>query len=305
MDIALENHRIITEEDDYIPVWIEHFLIDRRAQGITRGTREFYGVKLKAFLKYCDSQIITNISQITPQSIRDYLIFLEDTGHNHGGIHCHYRTLKTFLRFYWNEVEPPLRNPIEKVKAPRVETEIIEGVNKDIFEKLLAVTETKRDCALLCFMFDTGCRASEVIHLEKNDVNLVSGAVVIRHSKSKKPRIVFLGRRSRLALRKYLREENHGLFLFQSRYKAPLTYWGLREILRRLSEKASLEMSSPHDFRRGFALAMLRNGADVFSLQSLMGHSDLQVLRRYLKQTDEDLHFAHMKGSPVDKGEEY
>ena len=72
-------------------------------------------------------------------------------------------------------------------------------------------------------------------------------------------------------------------------------------VVVRLSKKAGIKAPSPHDFRRGFALEMLRNGIDVFSLQSLMGHSDLQVLRRYLKQTNKDLHLAHIKGSPVDK----
>jgi site-specific recombinase XerD len=53
---------------------------------------------------------------------------------------------------------------------------------------------------------------------------------------------------------------------------------------------------TPHDFRRAYALIMLRNGVDIFALQKLMGHSDLQVLRRYLAQTDEDIHTAHMRG---------
>ena len=57
---------------------------------------------------------------------------------------------------------------------------------------------------------------------------------------------------------------------------------------------------TPHDFRRAFALIMLRNGVDIFALQKLMGHSDLQILLSYLAQTDQDIHTAHMRGSPVD-----
>jgi len=57
---------------------------------------------------------------------------------------------------------------------------------------------------------------------------------------------------------------------------------------------------TPHDFRRAFALVMLRNGVDIFALQKLMGHSDLQILRCYLAQIDQDIHNAHMRGSPVD-----
>ncbi|HQN44833.1 MAG TPA: site-specific integrase, partial [Anaerolineaceae bacterium] len=63
---------------------------------------------------------------------------------------------------------------------------------------------------------------------------------------------------------------------------------------------AGVEPPSPHDFRRAFALAMLRAGVDVLSLQKLMGHSSLQVLQRYVKQTDLDAQRAHEKGSPVE-----
>jgi site-specific recombinase XerD len=80
-----------------------------------------------------------------------------------------------------------------------------------------------------------------------------------------------------------------------------MTYAALRTALRRRAQLAGLdEIPTPHAFRRAFALVMLRNGVDVFALQKLMGHSDLQVLRRSLAQTDEDIQTAHMRGSPVD-----
>ena len=81
-----------------------------------------------------------------------------------------------------------------------------------------------------------------------------------------------------------------------------MTYTALRGLLRRRAQLAGIEkIPTPHDFRRAFALVMLRNGVDVFALQKLMGHSDLQVLRRYLAQTDQDVQIAHMRGSPVDR----
>ena len=80
-----------------------------------------------------------------------------------------------------------------------------------------------------------------------------------------------------------------------------MTYNALRCLLRRRADVAGIKgIPTPHDFRRAFALIMLRNGVDIFALQKLMGHSDLQVLRRYLAQTDQDVQIAHMRGSPVD-----
>ncbi len=79
-----------------------------------------------------------------------------------------------------------------------------------------------------------------------------------------------------------------------------LTYNGLRELLRRRARAAGVDEPSPHDFRRGFALAMLRAGVDVLSISRLMGHTSLAVLQRYIKQTDMDGMIAHAKGSPVE-----
>jgi integrase/recombinase XerD len=81
--------------------------------------------------------------------------------------------------------------------------------------------------------------------------------------------------------------------------KRPI-YSGLRQIMRRRSEKARVDTPGLHDFRRYFALQCLRNGVDIFTLQRLMGHADIQVLRRYLAQTDSDTQEGHRRAGPVD-----
>ena len=90
--------------------------------------------------------------------------------------------------------------------------------------------------------------------------------------------------------------------LLPSKNGARLGYGGLVHILKSSAKEAGVPVPGAHDFRRAFALNCLRNGVDIYSLQKLMGHADLQVLRRYLKQTNQDLCEAHRKGSPVDNG---
>ena len=81
----------------------------------------------------------------------------------------------------------------------------------------------------------------------------------------------------------------------------PITFNGLRLLLERGAKRAKLSNKPKlHGFRRAFALNVLRSGVEIFVLQRLMGHADLQVLRRYLAQNDEDNQLAHMRGSPVD-----
>lgn len=103
-------------------------------------------------------------------------------------------------------------------------------------------------------------------------------------------------------MRAYLKTRNDSSpAAWVSDEKERITYGGLRAIIFRRAKQAGIKKPSLHSFRRAFAINMLRAGVDVFSLQRLMGHADLQVLRRYLAQTTEDIAQAHRLGSPVDK----
>jgi integrase/recombinase XerD len=159
-----------------------------------------------------------------------------------------------------------------------------------------------RDKAAILVLLDTGARAQEFLDLNLEDIDLATGSVLIRKGKGRKPRMVFIGRKSRRAIRAYLRyRRDKNLAVWVTREGDRLTYTGLRGIVRRRAQSAGLkDEPSLHDFRRAFAINMLRNGVDIFALQKMMGHADLQVLRRYLAQTDQDIQNAHMRGSPVD-----
>jgi integrase/recombinase XerD len=159
----------------------------------------------------------------------------------------------------------------------------------------------KRDRAVMLFLLDTGVRASELISITLADINLITGDVFIKLGKGKKDRNVFLGSKTRKALRAYLRlriDSSNALWTTDD--GEPLTYWGLKMIMRRRANQAKVKTPELHAFRRWFALTCLRTGMDIYSLQELMGHADLQVLRRYLKQTNQDIREAHHRASPVD-----
>jgi len=298
---------IVLSQHDYIPILVESFLIDRRAQGLSASTIDFYRKKLKYFLAYCDAQAITQISQLTSDLIRRYLIDLVEM-HNQGGVHACFRPLRTLL--YWVESEEIMpaawKNPMRKVKAPKVSAETIEPVSIQDVTALLATCTAgfsgMRDKAIILTLLDTGARAQEFLDLNLEDMDLASGSALIRKGKGRKPRMVFLGRKSRRAIRAYLRHRRDAnLAVWATKDGDRLTYSALRGIVRRRALLAGLTGEPAlHDFRRAFAINMLRSGVDIFALQKLMGHADLQVLRRYLAQTDQDLQISHLRGSPVD-----
>jgi site-specific recombinase XerD len=298
---------ITFSQQDYLPILVESFLIDRKSQGLSPDTIELYTKKLQSFIRYCERQSLTQVSQITSDFIRRYLLELSET-HNPGGVHACFRPLRTML--YWIEEEELMpdgwKNPIKRVKAPKLPIDPIEPIQIEEINLLLKTCQTNysgmRDKAMILGLLDTGVRAKEFLNINLEDVDLATGAVMIRQGKGRKPRMVFLGRKSIRAIRKYLRyrKDNHPA-LWVYTHGERMTYSALRCFLRRRAEQIGIkEIPTPHDFRRAFALVMLRNGVDIFALQKLMGHSDLQILRRYLAQTDQDIHNAHMRGSPVD-----
>lgn len=298
--------------DDLIQPWMESFIMDRKIQNMSKGTIGFYTSKLKVFIEFCELVDVLYIHQITANVIRQYLVWLESKGHNPGGIHTFYRTLKTFLLWWEEETDQEnYKNPIRKVKAPKLAIEPLEPVSIDVIDKMINTCKgndlkTLRDKAIMLVLLDTGARASELCSISLQDVDVVVGTVLIKQGKGRKPRSVFLGQKTRKVLRAYLKVRNgmddmqgqDALWVTQSGDR--MQYWCLNEIIKRRARMANVEKPELHGFRRAFALNFLRNGGDIYTLQKLMGHADLQVMRRYLAQTTKDLQIAHNKFSPVD-----
>jgi integrase/recombinase XerD len=296
-----------TSQDTYLTVLVDGFLLDRKVSGRTTKTIRYYRQALTKFISWADSQAIKEITQLTPNVIRAFLLYLEETNHNPGGVAVFYRSLRALLRWYELEFEPVgWSNPLRKVKAPKLPKQLLPPVSLDDVHALINSCEddkvSLRDKAIFLILLDTGARASELLSVDIEDVNTVTGEIVIKHGKGDKQRSVFLGRKARRALRAYLRTRvDNSPALFITKDLERLSYEGLNTIVRRRAEKAGIAKPEIHAFRRAFAINMLRAGTDLITLQRLMGHADLQVLWRYLAQTNDDLRTAHEKGSPVDR----
>ena len=302
----IKSEQWIIADLDNILSWIDAFIPDRKSRNISPGTIHFYQYKLKKFWHYCQLNGISQTKQISPGLLRNFLLWLEVEGHNEGGRFTFYRAIKTFLR--WYQVENDLddwKNPIDKVKFQVPKDPPLEPANIEAIRAILNTCKPnftgKRDKAMILMLMDTGLRASELLALDKVNVNPITGAIQVLHGKGGKFRTAYLGKRARIALRHYLNYVNENQALFIGINKERLGYSGLRMMLQRRAQKANVDYQSPHSFRRYFALEMLRNGVDVFSLQLLMGHADIQVLRRYLKQVNQDLLEVHRKASPADR----
>lgn len=312
MTASTEHHLAHTTTQnciqDFILDWANQFYQAKKAEGVSVYTLTFYKQQLGHFLKYCEAQVITRIEDITPNIIRLFLLWHEETGHNPGGLHAAYRVLRTFLFWYESEVEPDdWKNPIGKVKAPKVSIEPLNPVELSTISALITACQKgtftgERDKAILLTLLDTGARAKEFLDINLDDINLITGEILIRQGKGRKPRMVYLGNKSRKVVRNYLKHrDDYDKALWVTDDAERLTYGGLRAIINRRSKIAGLKPPTLHSFRRAFAINMLRAEVNLYSLQALMGHSDIKTLKHYLKLSTDDLTIAHQKGSPVDR----
>ena len=283
---------------------VQSFLSDCTIRGLSPNTLRIYRNNLRAFQQWTECPDVT---EVTTNHLRAYLKHLHDSGHNCGGIHQSYRVLKTFFRWLLAEGEIE-HNPTERVKGPKLHDKPLDPLDMDTFKRLLSTCESKsftdvRDKAILLALMDSGARASEFCALNVGDLNVSTGALLIRSGKGGKNRITFLGNKALKQTLRYLKKREDVSAetpLWVTVSGTRLTYSGLRQVVRRRADKVGIPEPGLHSFRRAFALMSLRAGMDVYSLQRLMGHSDLSVLRRYLAQTQEDLREAHQKAGIVD-----
>jgi integrase/recombinase XerD len=151
-------------------------------------------------------------------------------------------------------------------------------------------------------------RASEFSSLRISDVDLVTGRVIIRTgkeggAKGGQGRIVFVGNEIRRSLWKYLKDRPDAhdpeAPLFLNNQQQPYCRNSLRLFITKLGKRLGIK-AHPHKFRHTFAINYLRNGGDVFTLQDLLGHHSLEMVRHYARLAEVDIAAAHKRASPVD-----
>ncbi len=230
------------------------------------------------------------------------------TGHT---INCYLRAIRAF--WTWLTTEEFIEtNPFDRITVPKAPKKVITPFSDDQLRSFFEVIDAKspigfRDLALTQILLDTGVRVTELTGLETEDVNLVQRCLKV-HGKGDKERIVPFGVTIQKALAKYVNKHRpNPLYplsdnLFLTRNGMPLTPNRVQSMIEMYATKAGIQgvRASPHTFRHTFAISYLRNGGDVFTLQRILGHETLDMVRNYVTLAQTDLQEAHLRCSPVD-----
>jgi len=308
---------------------VKGFVLTKRTEGKSPRTVEYYEENLRRFLWYAERQGWSDdIRFLTEWQIREFLGYVGTETHrwglegngsetsqrsaSHSTIRHYFIVLSVFFNWLVKEgfVE---ESPMDRIRVAKSKPRVVVPYGGDEISRMLAVCDYdyehnarflgSRNRAMLLVLLDTGIRLSELVNIKVRHINNDTGYIRVL-GKGGKERVVRIGKVAQKALWRYLMCRAHKDVeeLWLTEEGRPLHNSGVQSLVKRLKERAGVTGDgSTHRFRHTFALAFLRSDRNVFNLQYLLGHSDLDMVRRYTSALGmEDALKAHERASPAD-----
>ncbi len=263
---------------------------------------------IRQFNDWLNIRAKVNVLDVTQVNIQDYLSYLNGLGKSNATVSRSVACLKNFYA-YLISTGFAEKNPVSDIHVDRGEKKLPQILTGREIELLLAqpkCVDAKgyRDKAMLEVLYATGIRVSELIELNLDDVNLEQG--IIKCSGAKKVRSIPLYPAALKALKTYIRDIRFSMLadpsesaLFVNVNGSRMSRQGFWKILKHYQETAHIEKEiTPHTLRHSFAVHLLENGADIGSLQELMGHCDISSTQMYTQMINHKLKSVYEKCHP-------
>jgi len=294
-----------------ISVCLRDYLISCKSEGKTNKTLITYGETIIYFIRFLSSNNYSiNITDITGNHIRQFLSTYFSQDNLSSTANSYYRVLRTFFNWIISEgiIE---KSPMYNIKPPKIPKTIIKPFSNEDIKRLLVICSGNdfydlRNKALIFLMLDTGLRLNEVSNILLNNIDFISNTIRVI-GKGNKERIVRIGNITLKAIKAYLvsrrNREDKNIHLWVTNKDATMQPRSIQTLINRLCKRAEITdcRASPHTFRHTAAINYLRNSGDQFTLQIMLGHSTLEMTRRYVQSLGtEDMLRVHEKASPVD-----
>ena len=271
-------------------------------------TQISYERDLKKLKEYLGQQGIMDVKEVSETSLNSYVLFLEKEGKAASTVSRYIASFKGFFEYCLKQ-GVIANDPAERLKPPKVEKKFPQILTINETQKLMDGPDVQsskgiRDKAMLELLYATGIRVSELISLKMTDMNL-SMEYVICHEKSK-DRIIPFGSAAKKALEVYLEktreemlEDLESEYLFVNCSGKPMSRQGFWKLIKHYADKAGIEKEiTPHTFRHSFAAHLLENGADVQSVQKMMGHADVSTTQMYVEMQAGNVRNVYKKFHP-------
>lgn len=292
----------------YLDDFINYLVIEKK---VSDNTKKSYYNDLNKYIEFLKDNNITNVKNINKNDIVNYIEYLNKTKCSPKTIAHNITCIKEFHKYlikdgilnidYSENIEgPKLRKSLPKVLS-------VEEVTK-LLEFPLITPFDYRNKAMIELMYSSGLRVSELVNLEVNDVNILMGNVRC-YGKGSKERIIPIGDIALEFLEIYITEYRNSLLkgytcdkLFLNNHGKAMTRQGFFKILKSIAKKQDIKTNfSPHTLRHSFATHLLEYGADLRSIQELLGHEDISTTQIYThitnKKIREDYNMSHPRSN--------
>ena len=284
-----------------------HYL--EHEKNMAQNTQEAYKRDVLDFFAFLRENNLEDPALVTNTQVVSYLLRLKGDNKSAATVNRKLASVRAYFNFL---VEKGVvrQNPTSGIKSPKIERKELEYLTLEEVDRLLAMPDRSirgvRDRAILELLYATGIRVNEIIAANVEDVNLRIGFFTCPGDTGK-ARVIPMGRPARKAVEEYiydardllLRERKEETALFVNYFGQRMTRQGLWKILKEYADKAQISNKlTPHTLRNSFAVHMIQNGADLKSLQDLLGHEDISATQIYLSVTKNRIKDVYDKTHP-------
>lgn len=277
---------------------------------VSDNTLQSYIRDIKQYFEYLKSVGIEDCTSVTPTVYLNYMAYLQKLGKAPTSVSRVIASTRNFYRYLCAKRMCEL-NPVEKVHALKSERKLPQILTGEEIGLLLSQPsgvdfKGKRDKAMLELLYATGMRVTELVSLNIKDVNLDIGYIICR--RQTKERVIPIYPRAVEALKDYINKERTYLddepdALFINANGTRLTRQGFWKIIKAYKEKAGISKDiTPHTLRHSFAAHLLENGADIKSLQEMLGHADVSSTQIYTSVIKNKISEVYKNAHPLAKG---
>lgn len=288
---------------DYVEDYLRH--LHRRNCKFTTLSSKLTALQL--FLRFTEDLGKRHIEEITREDLEAFVEHEQDRGLRMVSVKTRLSAIYAFLHFWHDKGVVSSELLVRKIRL-RLPEPLPRAIDPDDVNRLLAVLGEVRDRAMILVLLRTGMRIGELLHTQVRDLNLSERKIAIYEAeKNGVGRVVYISKDALCALKAWLRRRDpNNVLLFYGQGRSSLTYNGARLMFLKYLKKAGLSHKgySLHCLRHTFASEMLNAGMRLECLQPLLGHSNIEVTRRYAKLTDrtrEEEYFRAME--IIEKGE--
>lgn len=278
-------------------------------RGLSPNTLDSYSRDLIKYLDYLSTKGIKDISKTSDLTIISFIATLKNGGLSNRSVARNLTSIRMFYKFL-TEDHHINDNPTLNIETPKRELRLPQVLSIEEVDVLLQQPDSStslglRDAAFLELLYATGLRASEIISLALNDINLEAG-YLIASGKGSKERLIPIGEVAQNMIKKYLKNSRPTLLknkqshhLFTTRSGKSMTRQGFWKLIKKYALAAGIRKKiTPHTLRHSFATHLLERGADLRSVQMMLGHSDISSTQIYTHVTTERLKKIHNQYHP-------